>query len=348
MLNRRDFLQLIKRGAFTGLGAFLSGCLSQPAPTAPVIYLRTPLSRQPSSTPFRAFATQTPTPPDPPTQTPTPLDSATPPATPTLSVTATRIPVIEYHYTQFDMGDQVMMKTEWFQAQMHWLADNDFNTLSADDLVAFLNGEGFPVKSVVLSFDVGTARRDDFANIIIPTLKNAKFKALFFLLCNESVITDACDQSGKLCWDDLRQWQQDGIISVESHGLTHPNYSTLTPVQMRWDAGQAQKIIEGKIGIPPVGFAYPYDSIPGQAPKVIQSLGYQFALGGYSRKDRSIHLSDTDRFSLPRVYPYSNLAIYPLIGGSNGKTYAQLVMSSIEAMEATKTPSPTLTSTPKK
>jgi hypothetical protein len=62
---------------------------------------------------------------------------------------------------------------------------------------------------------------------------------------------------------------------------------------------------------------------------VIQSLGYQFAVGGHTRPDRSVEVRDADRYSLPRVYPYSNLAIYPIIGGSNGETFDQLVMSFI-------------------
>ena len=76
----------------------------------------------------------------------------------------------------------------------------------------------------------------------------------------------------------------------------------------------------------------------------MKSIGYQFAVGGYSRKDRSVEVMDTDRFSLPRVYPYSNLAIYPLIGGSNGKTYDQLVMGIIGGPGIT--PSPTGVHTP--
>jgi peptidoglycan/xylan/chitin deacetylase (PgdA/CDA1 family) len=261
------------------------------------------------------------------TLTPIVLLTATP--TPTLTVAATHIPIIEYHYSEYNLGNQVMMTTDWFESQMGWLADNSFTTLSAADLIAYMNGGAFPQKSVILSFDLGTARKDNFINVIIPTLEKYKFTALFFLLVNDNVITDTCDNSDKFCWDDLRQWQQEGIASIESHGITHPDYATLTTAQMSWDAGQAFKIISTKLGTAPLGFAYPFDSIPSQAPKVIQSLGYQFAAGGYSHPDRSVEVMDTDRYSLPRVYPYSNMTIYPIIGGSKGKTFDQMVMSFI-------------------
>ncbi len=341
----------------TLLVLLLAACSGQPAPTLTVVYLRTPSQGQTSPTPFQVMQATTTETPSPMTATvvdPALLSSPTNTDTPTLGAAAGRIPVIEYHYSEYNVSNQVMMKTEWFESQMAWLSANGFNTLSAADLVNFLNGKAFPEKSVILSFDLGTARESDFSNVIVPTLQKYGFKALFFLLVNSGVITDTCDQSGKFCWNELLTWQNEGVASMESHGTTHPNYATLTPTQMRWDAGQAKTVIEAKLGVAPLGFAYPFDSVPAQAPKVIQSLGYEFAVGGYQRSDRSVHLSDTDRFSLPRIYPYSNLSIYPIIGGSNGKTYDQLVLSAIGALNSTRTPTatpgftPTQTATPLK
>jgi peptidoglycan/xylan/chitin deacetylase (PgdA/CDA1 family) len=242
---------------------------------------------------------------------------------------AMHIPIIEYHYSEYNVDNQVMMTTDWFESQMGWLADNGFTTLSAADLIAYMNGGAFPQKSVILSFDLGTARKGNFINVIIPTLEKYKFTALFFLLVNNNVITDNCDNADKFCWDDLRHWQQEGIASIESHGIAHADYATLTTDQMSWDAGQAFNIISTKLGTAPLGFAYPFDSIPNQASEVIQSLGYQFAVGGYTRPDRSVEVMDAERYSLPRVYPYSNMTIYPIIGGSNGKTFDQMITSFI-------------------
>jgi peptidoglycan/xylan/chitin deacetylase (PgdA/CDA1 family) len=247
------------------------------------------------------------------------------PPTPSFSVEAKHIPIIEYHYSEYNVDNRVMMTTGWFENQISWLADNGYTTLSASDLIDYLNGDAFPQKSVVLSFDLGTAQKANFSNVIIPTLEKYKFTALFFLLVNDHVITDSCNNTEKFCWDDLRHWQQEGIVSVESHGISHADYDTLTADQMRWDAGQANNIISTRLGTAPLGFAYPYDSIPGQAPKVIESIGYQFAVGGPSRSNRSVETMDADRYSLPRVYPYSNMSIYPVIGGSQGKTFDQMI-----------------------
>ena len=163
--------------------------------------------------------------------------------TPSLAPTATkepsaeRIPIIEYHYSNFRLSDQVMMTADWYKGQIQWLADNGFTTLNASDLVDYLNGKKFPVKSVILSFDIGTARRADFETVIIPTLKHAHFKAFFFVLVNDNVITDTCGKDDRYCWEELRQWQSVGIISVESHGVFHPDYATLKPDETKWDSG---------------------------------------------------------------------------------------------------------------
>jgi peptidoglycan/xylan/chitin deacetylase (PgdA/CDA1 family) len=251
------------------------------------------------------------------------LPTATP--TPKLADPARHIPIIEYHYSTYNVDNRVMMTSAWFENQMKWLADNGFTTLSALDLVAYLNGGAFPQKSVVLTFDIGTAQKANFTNEIIPTLEKYNFTALFFLLVNDSVVTDSCASSDKFCWDDLRRWQQDGTISIESHGIRHADYDNLTRDQMSSDAGGAYETISAKVGTPPLGFAYPYDSIPSQSPGVIQSLGYQFAVGGNTRSNRSVSVMESDRFSLPRIYPYSNLSIYPIIGGSNGLTFSQIL-----------------------
>jgi len=340
MVQYKTTLGLLRSGLFVGLCLLLAACLSQPTPTAPPAPQVTPQATLASATPIPPTSTPAPLPTDTPENTPFQPASPTVTLTPTQIIPAAHIPIIEYHYSEYNVGNTVMMKTEWFESQMAWLADNGFTTLSAADVLAYLNGAVFPQKSVILSFDLGTARRDNFTTVIIPTLEKYNFKGLFFLLVNDGVISDTCDNSGKFCWDDLRQWQQAGVASIESHGITHPNYATLTVAEMRWDSGQAFKIISAKLGTPPIAFAYPFDSVPTAAPAVIKSIGYQFAVGGYTRYDRTVEVMDPDRYSLPRVYPYSNLTIYPIIGGSKNKTYDQMVTDLI--MGAGILPKPTL------
>jgi peptidoglycan/xylan/chitin deacetylase (PgdA/CDA1 family)/N-acetyl-anhydromuramyl-L-alanine amidase AmpD len=268
------------------------------------------------------------------TATTTLAPSPTP--SPTPEVFAGKIPILEYHYTTYHDGD-VQMTTEWFQSQMRWLAENGYTTISAEQLAAFLGGKNIPVKSVALTFDVGTAERADYLEQIIPALKEYHFHALFFVVTN--MINDSCGVDNKICWEELRGWADQGLISVESHGVYHPDYTAISTAEQRRDSGTSRQLIAEKTGRTPIGFAYPYDSYNEGAVRVVESIGYQFALAGNTRTDRAIHLGDTDRFHLPRVYPYSNPRIYPAIYGTSGKTFAQLI-SGYSAPLATVVPLP--------
>jgi len=216
-----------------------------------------------------------------------------------------------------------MMTTDWFRSQLDWLEENSYRTLNAEQLAAFLDGGGAPAKSVVLTFDIGTAQRGDYRDNIIPALKQHGFNALFFVVTN--AIADDCGAENKVCWQDLRDWAAEGVISVESHGVSHPDFSTITTEEQRWDALTSRQIIADQTGREPIGFAYPYDSYTDGALRVVESIGYRFAVAGNTRADRGVHRADPRRYDLPRMYPYSNPQIYPAVYAAYGKTFGELI-----------------------
>ncbi|MFH2039976.1 MAG: N-acetylmuramoyl-L-alanine amidase [Chloroflexota bacterium] len=285
-----------------------------------------------------------------PTQTvsASPSETQPPSATPTQMVAAERIPIIEYHNPTFVLSAEVMMTTEWFDNQLRWLADNGYITLNAEQLVDFLNGGAYPQKSVVLSFDIGVNRHSEYAQIVIPRLRKYGLNAIVFLVANTNLIGDDCNMEEEtFCWSELRAWSDEGLISVESHGIWHEDYTTLDIAIQKQDAGLSKSLIEENIGKPVLGFAFPYDAYNLQNIEVLKSLGYQFAVAGYSRSDRSALRGDSERFSLPRVYPYSNPDVYPLLSTANGMTFEQLIQEQTRltglptvptTQQATKTP----------
>src|SRR3989304_529894 len=79
--------------------------------------------------------------------------------------TATRLPLLEYHYSTFTMHESVIMRTEWFEEQMRWVAENGFTTLTSHKLVDFIDGSYPPAeRPVVLTFDVGYSKFDDYCH----------------------------------------------------------------------------------------------------------------------------------------------------------------------------------------
>lgn len=290
---------------FVALLILLSGCYIPVQPAAET----TPT---PTLTPFQAIL-DTPTPTL--TQTPTILPTETPAPTATPESRAIAIPIIEYHSPNFNMNPQVQMQPAWFSKQLQWLADNGYTTLSADDLVAFVNGDrSFPERSVVLSFDLGTAQYSDYADIVIPQLRQHGFKAVFFILVNYSVVRDDCSHPENVfCWDDLRGWVNEGLISIGSHGMTHPDYASTSAEAIRQDMTLSKQTLEEKIGQPVITLAYPYDSAPAAAQQILQESGYVLGIAGNNRSDLGATVNDPQRYYLPRLYPYSSPGLYPLM-----------------------------------
>ena len=290
---------------FIALLILLSGCYIPVQPAVPGA-----LTPTPSLTPFQAILA-TPTL----TQTPTPLPTETPAPTATPESRAIAIPIIEYHSPNFNMNPQVQMQPAWFSEQIQWLADNGYTTLSADDLVSYVNGElSFPERSIVLSFDLGTAQYSDYADIVIPLLRQHGFKAVFFILVNNSVVRDDCSHPENVfCWDDLRGWVNEGLVSIGSHGMTHPDYATISADAIRQDMTQSKQILEEKIGQPVVVLAYPYDSAPTTAQQILQASGYVLGIAGNNRPGLGATVNDPQRYYLPRLYPYSSPGLYPLL-----------------------------------
>ncbi len=303
------------------------------APTMVVQPTQAPASPTPTTAPSE---TPTPQPTPVPTATVTPLPSPTP----TPMVIAERIPMLEYHNPTFRMNNEVMMTIPWFEDQLRWLAENDYKTLTAEELVQFLDGAAFPQKSVLLSFDLGVPKRSEYRDIVIPLLRQYGMHGIFYLVSNTNIIGDDCSHPTNYCWGEFREWAEEGLISVESHGIYHLDYVDLDPAVQREDAGVSKQVIERAIGRPVYGFAYPFDSVNPKTTALLKSLGYQYAVAGFTRPDRSIFRGDPDRYALPRVYPYSYPEIYPALTGANGRTFAEVVESHI-ALPAQ--PRPTVT-----
>jgi hypothetical protein len=74
---------------------------------------------------------------------------------------------------------------------------------------------------------------------------------------------------------------------------------------------------------------YPFDSVNPAAFELLPALGYEFAVAGGTRLDRSALSGDPEPFNLPRYYPYANPARYPRLIGSPAQTFAQMLMNAI-------------------
>ena len=205
------------------------------------------------------------------TLTPTITPTETPTLTPTPEVTADGrerdfyVPILMYHYVSIPPASDtdpyrpgLSTSPENFRAQMKWLKDHGYTTISLSQLVYALNigWPPLPQNPVVLTFDDGYL--DNYENAF-PILKEYGFTGTFFVLTN---FADR-SQPGYMTWDQLRE-MRDGGMSIEVHGAEHLEMNGRDPGWLDSNLGTAVQAFQKELGYQPRFLAYPagkYDAL---------------------------------------------------------------------------------------
>jgi peptidoglycan/xylan/chitin deacetylase (PgdA/CDA1 family) len=242
-------------------------------------------------------------------------------------IPASRIPGVEYHDSNYGSGT-VEMTDEWFLAQMKWLSDNGYKTLTGEELIQFAMGNSRPPqKSCFLRFDLGLPVYKSFQEVIVPALVNYSFHATLFVLTRN--IKDIPPANGNfISWNHLREWEQTGSVEVGSHSVNHPDFRPTGTLTRLWELRESKRVIETKLGHPISFFSWPYDSVPNHPDILLKLFGYKLGFAG-SRIERSIVFKDPNPFALPCYYPYSSKKTYPLITGTKKLTFGQMIEAAV-------------------
>lgn len=241
---------------------------------------------------------------------------------------ASRIPAIEYHGTQYNGGPTIQMTAEWFLAQMQWLSDNGFQALTNDEILQFVQGVARPPKkSCILRFDLGLAILKEIREVILPALQKFGFHATFYVLT--SAVRDT-PYKNIICWSDLHEWEQTGLIEIGSHSVYHPDFRKASTATRLWEFRVSKRTIESKLGHPISFFSFPYDSVPNHPDILLKLFNYRLGFAGNTRLDRSVQFNDPTPFALPCYYPYSGKTTYPIITGTKTMTFEQMIEAAIQ------------------
>ncbi len=247
-----------------------------------------------------------------------PMTSSDAPYTSGRSITAW-----EYHDTHFSQEAGVKMRPEWFEDQLRWLAENGYHAVTSEELVGYLNGAELPARSIVLTFDLGDRQLADY-EYTVSLLQKYHLHGIFFLVTNS--IHDDCTLNWP-CWDALARWQATGAVSYGSHSVSHRSFRYLSLEERLAELIESKRVLEEHLG-PILGFATPYEYTPHQMWDLLKAAGYHYSFGGNSRADLGIHPYDELWWNLPRLLPYSNETMYPLLSArAHGETFADLVVA---------------------
>jgi hypothetical protein len=312
-INRRDFLKL----ALAGIGTFVAVQIG-----AKVFGLKhAPGTLTDTSTPdLTATPTGSLIPTSTPTESPVPTSTLEETAT-TASrmsgkeieqrISASKIPIIEYHYLGYS-AEGVSEPEELFLSQTDFFQQNGFKTITDVDLGNYLEGKAtLPAKSFVIRIDQGAAHFQEFEKML-NILEDKGFSALVFVISG--------DQYSDEQWGKFANWYKNGLISLGSHSITHPDFTLLNYNQAYDEAVYSKRAIQNRlaqlgIDMEVTGFAFPYDSVPDKI-DFLKAAGYQFGMGGnlFGVRDNS---ALKGQYLVPSLYPYVMQSLLEEISANN-------------------------------
>ena len=204
------------------------------------------------------------------------------------------IPVLNYHQINpFDVN-ALTVPSEDFAAQMQYLHDNGYNTISPDELHAYLvSGTPLPDKPILITFDDGY--RDNYT-YAYPVLKQYDMKAAIFL------VSDYMDRFDKyLTWQQVYEMSENNIY-MGSHTLSHYELPPLSVAEIEQQVAGGKLAVEWKTFKFCEFIAYPCGYYNDQVLSEIKKTGYK---GGFTVFFDYVHTGD-DPYTLNRIPIYGN------------------------------------------
>ncbi len=200
------------------------------------------------------------------------------------------IPVLNYHQINNQDVNSLTVRTDQFEAQMKYLADNGYHAITPEDLVdAWENGTELPDKPVIITFDDGYI--DNYKNAY-PILQKYNLKATIFLI-SDFIGT----YPNYMTWDEALEMQQSGLIDFEGHTLSHPELSKLSDEDLKHQLEDSKAAIEYRLQKKVSFLAYPCGDYTQRVQNAAKDAGYRAAFTvhlGYAEKD-------APRYKLDRV-----------------------------------------------
>jgi len=156
-----------------------------------------------------------------------------------------------------------------FEQQLKYLKDNDYRTISFDDLADCLEyGVPAPEHAAIITFDDGWANQFAYA---FPLLQKYDFTATFF------IVTDYLDHPNFMTTDQLKVLIAAGM-TIGSHSRSHPALATIgNPRRLEDEISGSKAWLEERLGVPVDSFAYPYGSYTAAVVAVVKAAGYRTA-----------------------------------------------------------------------
>ena len=206
------------------------------------------------------------------------------------------IPIFVYHNIVSNNSevayDYMQTTKDVFEKQIVGLKNLGYDFISYEQLQKFKNNEiELKKKSCLLTFDDGYKGVYENAYPIA-----IKYDIPFTVF----VITNNMYMDETISWENAKEMQDSGLVTIASHSTNHPEFTSLSVEEAVNDVNRTYEIIEEKLGKQPIKiFTYPYGLHKEEQNDALWKEGYiQNLTDNRINKSKNLDLS-----RLHRCYP---------------------------------------------
>ena len=211
-----------------------------------------------------------------------------------------KIPILLYHNIPIEKSarSEYYMSTtqKQFEKQISGLKDLGYTFITYDDLIKYYNNElALPEYVVLITFDDGYL--DNYENAF-PIIKKYNIPVTMF------VINDCVGGPGYFSWEQAKEMENSGLVSIHTHGKTHIEYGKESEELVRDYITYAHSNIETQLGHSTSKiFAYPYGSYSSTSIKTLSDIGFvQNLLGEKYNTSDTLNLNQLNRIFVKQNY----------------------------------------------
>lgn len=153
---------------------------------------------------------------------------------------------------------------EKFESHLRWLARRRDRVETLDRLLSIAETE----RRIAITFDDGY--RDNLT-IALPLLEKYELPATIF------VVAGFIGNDDFLTKEDLKILGKHPLVTIGSHGLTHPHFPRLTDEEARFELVESKRILEDAIGRTVDLLAWSYGDCNSRLERLSAECGYRAA-----------------------------------------------------------------------
>ena len=202
------------------------------------------------------------------------------------------LPIVMYHSVSpaAVKENRLQVSVKHFARQMRFLKKNNYNVLRLEELADLIkNKNKIPPRTIALTFDDGYKDNYKYA---FPILKKYNLPATMFVIVKE------IGRSDRLSWQEIREMQNSGLVSIGSHCLgPEPLVNIKTAAALKEEIFESKNILERKLGREVTMFSYPEGRFNPKIKELVIQAGYKLAVTTSPGKK----FADDDVFALKRL-----------------------------------------------